>query len=53
VVDSSVESLTAAVKGLLDDPVRARAMGDAGRSATLTDFGMPAIAALLEREYSA
>jgi hypothetical protein len=29
---------------LLDDPVRARAMGEAGRNQVLTHFGWPAIA---------
>ncbi len=29
---------------LLDDPVRARAMGEAGRKRVLTHFGWPAIA---------
>ena len=52
VVDASVAELTRAIGQLLDDPERARAMGAAGRDATRTDFGMPAIAAALELAYS-
>lgn len=51
VVDNSVDSLTAAVRLLLDDADLARSMGRAGAHTARERFGMPMIAAALEAAY--
>lgn len=53
VVDDSVDSLTAAVRMLLDDSELARSMGSAGARTARERFGMPKIAETLEAAYLA
>lgn len=52
VVDSTVDTLAAAVERLLSDPQLAARMGAAGRQLTQDRLGMPAVAAALCSAYS-
>jgi glycosyltransferase involved in cell wall biosynthesis len=51
VVDTSVNSLVAAVRSLLDDPITRRQMGERGARVARTELGMGAVAARLEEVY--
>lgn len=52
VVDGSLPSITRAISDLLSDPLRARAMGERGRSAVQSTFSIVSVGRDLERIYS-